>query len=248
MGTHPTTGDLVDAIDDAFDHERDDPSCSWLPTGAVKLKIAPGCDLEPVRVVRRSWPGVLVHVDANGSYTGADADHLCEIAGLLEPGAYLEQPLAAGDLVGHAELAGRLDGREVALDESIASADDVRVAAALGAASVVNLKPARVGGLRASLEVVRAARRADRPIRVFVGGMLETGVGRATVLAVAASAAAGVTEVDLGPSAHYFDDDVTDPLELGDPSLAWLDRPGIGVAPRPERLHEVVVDRLLIRP
>ena len=55
-------------------------------------------------------------------------------------------------------------------------------------------------------------------------------------------------ETDLGPSAWYFDDDLTEPLVLAFDSLHWgSSRPGLSLAPRPERLAEVAVDRLLIR-
>ena len=54
---------------------------------------------------------------------------------------------------------------------------------------------------------------ADRGIPVFVGGMLESGVGRAAALAVAALP--GCTGAsDLGPSTRYFDPDLTEPFEL----------------------------------
>lgn len=37
----------------------------------VKLKIAPGWDVEPVRAVRETFPNLDVHVDANGAYPGS---------------------------------------------------------------------------------------------------------------------------------------------------------------------------------
>ena len=98
-----------------------------------------------------------------------------------------------------------------------------------------------------------AARRAEPGLGVFVGGMFESGVGRAVALGLAASAAVGATEIDLGPGGHYYDegDDVVDlPRDGagGDGVVAALAaRPGIGVAPSPDRLHRVAVDRLLIR-
>ena len=74
----------------------------------IKLKIEPGWDLEPVAAVReRFGADVLLQVDANAAYTVADAGHL---AGLDRFGLLLiEQPLAEDDLVGHAELARRLE-------------------------------------------------------------------------------------------------------------------------------------------
>jgi O-succinylbenzoate synthase len=158
--------------------------------------------------------------------------------------SYLEQPLDPDDLVGHAELARRLD-TPVALDESAASVGTVAAALALGAADAVNLKPARLGGLTASLAVHRRCVGAGVP--AFVGGMLELGVGRAAALAVAALPGCS-WPTDLGPSSRYVDDDVTAPVELGpDATLAVPSGPGIGVEPRPDRLEEVTVERVVIR-
>ncbi len=61
---------------------RDDRrSCSrrWTATspratGAIKLKIEPGLDVERVRAVRAAHPGILLSVDANAAYTLADVD------------------------------------------------------------------------------------------------------------------------------------------------------------------------------
>src|SRR6056297_365335 len=116
---------------------------------SVKLKIRPGADLDPVRAVRTAFPDLSVAADANGSYADA-ADRLSPLDGLGL--AYVEQPLAPDDLVGHAALVARLR-TPVALDESASSAGTVAAALALGAADVVNIKPARLGGLLAARQV-----------------------------------------------------------------------------------------------
>ena len=97
--------------------------------------------------------------------------------------ACLEQPLAPDDLLGHARLAARLD-TPICLDEPLTSLGAIEAAIALGACEVVCLKPARVGGWIAARAV--HDRCAELGVPVWVGGMLETGVGRAANLAVAA--------------------------------------------------------------
>ena len=164
-------------------------------------------------------------------------------------GAYVEQPLAPDDLVGHAELA-RVSPAPLALDESIATAGDALTAASLGAAGVLNVKPARLGGLRATLALAEALRSLSPSVRpdAFLGGMLETGVGRSAALTVGVAAGLGMRHTDLGPSRHYFEDDLTEEVRIGSDALAWPDtHPGIGRHPRPGRLAEVAVDRHLIR-
>ena len=209
---------------------------------AVKLKIRPGWDVEPLRAVRDAWPTLPLAADANGSFEASDAldrlDPLDDL-GLL----YLEQPLPADDLVGAARLVSALD-TVVALDEGAPTLGTVESALALGALGAVNLKPARLGGLVACVDV--HDRLVEHGVPMWCGGMLELGVGRAGALAVAALRGC-VLPTDLGPSSRYVDSDVVEPFELGpDGTLAVPDGPGIGRVPDLDRLDEVSVARRTI--
>ena len=109
----------------------------------IKLKIEPGWDIEPVRAVReRFGDDVLLQVDANTAYTLADARHLQRLDDfdLL----LIEQPLPEEELRGHARLA-EMMRTPVCLDESITSAKVTADALAIGACSVVNIKPGTCG-------------------------------------------------------------------------------------------------------
>ena len=75
----------------------------------VKLKISPDRDVEPLTLVRARHPELSIAADANGSYPSVEAVPT-ELAGLDL--AYLEQPLAADDLVGAARLATDLGVRD----------------------------------------------------------------------------------------------------------------------------------------
>jgi O-succinylbenzoate synthase len=203
----------------------------------IKLKIEPGWDLEPVRAVReRFGDDVLLQVDANAAYTLADGRHL---AGLDPFGLLLiEQPLAAGDLRRHAELA-RQVRTPICLDESIESVEDAADAIMLGACSIVNIKPGRVGGYLEALRIHEVCRAHDVP--VWCGGMLETGIGRAANVALAALP--GFTlPGDTSGSDRYYADDITEPFVLRDGHLDVPTGPGIGVSPLPDRLREVTID------
>ena len=205
----------------------------------VKLKVSPRpADLDAVAAVRAAWPSLALAVDANGTL---DARSLAVLGPLGL--AYVEQPAPADDLLASAALARRIDA-PVALDESITSLAALEVALAVGAGSVVNVKAARLGGVAAAAEVARAA--ADAGCGVFVGGMLETGVGRAAALAVAALPWCTLP-TDLGPSSRYWDRDLTEPIELDPDGLLPVPTgPGTGVAPDPQRLVDVVVDRVVL--
>ncbi len=69
----------------------------------IKLKIQPGTDVELVRAVReRVGDQVALTVDANGSYSRDDFDHLAALDEFQLQ--MIEQPLPADDLEGHADL------------------------------------------------------------------------------------------------------------------------------------------------
>ncbi|GIH26790.1 o-succinylbenzoate synthase [Acrocarpospora phusangensis] len=191
----------------------------------IKLKIEPGWDLEPVRAVRERFGDIPLQVDANAAYSLLDAPHLAKLDayGLL----LIEQPLAEDDLVQHAALAGRL-ATPICLDESIESAADAAAAISLGACSIVNIKPGRVGGYLEARRIHDLCR--AHGVAVWCGGMLETGIGRAANVALAALP--GFTlPGDTSASRRYYATDITPPFELRDGHLDVPAGPGIGVEP-----------------
>ncbi len=210
----------------------------------VKCKIAPGADLSIVGPVREAYPGLDLSVDANGAYRLDRREDLDGLRALDALGlSAMEQPLAADDLVGHRELCRLLD-TPVLLDESVPSLGLLEASIALGACDGVSLKPARLGGLL----VARAAERrcASAGLHAGVGGMFETGLGRAASLAVAALP--GVDLVgDLGPSERYFSPDLTEPVRLVGGELAVPSSPGIGAEPLEEVLEAATVRSRTIR-
>ncbi|WP_155371497.1 o-succinylbenzoate synthase [Catellatospora vulcania] len=199
----------------------------------IKLKIQPGWDVAPVQAVRERFGDIALQVDANTAYTLADARHLAK----LDPFDLLlmEQPLPEDDIRGHAELA-RQVRTPICLDESITSARAAADAIALGATSVVNIKPGRVGGYLEARRVHDVC--AANGVPVWVGGMLETGIGRAANVALAALPGC-VLPGDTSASGRYFSRDVTAPFVLADGHLAVPTGPGIGVDPDPAALAEV---------
>jgi O-succinylbenzoate synthase len=214
---------------------------------AFKLKVAPGWHVEPLRAVRKALgDDVALIADANGSFRSDRRDDLAVLRALDEP-AYrlmaLEQPFPPDDLVGHARLVEEVDTL-VCLDESIGSLGDVDTALALGACDAVSLKVGRVGGL---VEAVRIHQRCrDQGIDVRCGGMLETGVGRALNLAVAALPGCTLPP-DLAPSTRYFAEDLTVPFDALSGTMDVPSAPGLGVEPRPEVLERTTVSRLSLR-
>jgi O-succinylbenzoate synthase len=208
----------------------------------VKLKVEPGWDVEPARAVRRQFgDDLLLQVDANGAYTLADAGHLALLDDLDL--LLVEQPLPEDDLRGHAELARRLR-TPICLDESIGSARSAADAIALGACSVVNVKPGRVGGYLEARRVHDVCVAAG--VSVWCGGMLESGLARAANVALAALP--GFTlPGDLSASSRWYPRDLTEPLVLEDGCLAVPDGPGFGVHVLPDVLEECTTAVDLLR-
>ena len=208
----------------------------------IKLKIEPGWDVEPVRSVRERFGDILLQVDANTAYSLADAEHLAR----LDPFDLLliEQPLAEEDVLGHAKLAQRIR-TPVCLDESIVSARTAEAAIELGACAIVNIKPGRVGGYLEARRVHDVC--AERGIPVWCGGMLETGIGRAANVALAALPNFTLPG-DTSASRRYFETDITEPFVLEDGRLRVPDGPGIGVEPLAGVLEELTVSIEVVSP
>lgn len=202
----------------------------------IKLKIEPGWDLEPLRAVRQRWPSIPLQVDANQAYGREDLDHLAQLDafGLI----LIEQPLHEDDWFGHVLLSERI-ATPVCLDESIHSAASADSAIRLKATTIINIKPGRLGGYLEARDVHDTCRAAGIP--VWCGGMLETGIGRAANLALAALP--GFTVIgDTSASARYYAQDVTEPFVLSDGQLPVPTGPGIGVDPIPDVLASMRVD------
>lgn len=224
IGIQPTVEDTVKVIQKRYDQGY----------RRIKLKIQPGWDVELARGVRAALPDIVMMLDANSAYTLADAEHLKQLDefNLL----MIEQPLADDDIYEHSKLQPMLK-TPVCLDESMKSVTDLKLAIQLRALSILNLKPVRVGGYVESLEIYRIC--VENQLPLWIGGMMECGVGRAANVAFASLP--GVTlPSDISATDRYYNPDVTEPaFVLGENStLAVPDAPGIGVDVQYDRLEE----------
>jgi O-succinylbenzoate synthase len=137
-------------------------------------------DVARVRAVRAALGGQgRVRVDANGGWTVDQARRAIEALATFDL-EYVEQPCAAvEELVALREAGCPVP---VAADESVRKADDPLRVARLGAADVVVLKAAPLGGVARSLQVAR-----ECGLPVVVSSALDTSVGIAAGLALAAA-------------------------------------------------------------
>ena len=203
----------------------------------IKIKIKPGWDVEAVERVRGTFGNIPLQVDANAAYSLDDTDVLARLDpfGLL----LIEQPLDYDDVMDHAVLQRRLK-TPVCLDESIHTVRIARDAIDARACQIINIKPGRVGGHQASIELHNLC--AAHGIPVWHGGMLESGIGRAHNIHLA-SLPNFTLPGDIAASKRYYEPDLIDPpIDIAkDGTIAVPTSPGIGVNIVRERVDQATL-------
>jgi len=210
----------------------------------IKIKIKPGWDVEACAAVRAKYPHILLQVDANGAYAPADVPRLKELDAfnLL----LVEQPFAPYDLWEHAKLQREMK-TALCLDESILSLATVRAALEMGSCRIVNIKVGRVGGFVEARRIHDHCQEKDVP--VWCGGMLESGIGRAHNLHIAALPGFKLPH-DLSASRRYYTEDLIDPfIELSGPGAIKVPTGvGIGVFPVEKRIKRAALRGEVFKP
>jgi len=178
---------------------------SYLSQGyrRVKIKIKPGREVEETLAVRKAYPSLRLQVDANSAYTLESAQVLKKIDDLNL--LLIEQPLFEDDIWDHRLLQAEFK-TPICLDESVVSPRHARYALEMQACKIINIKPARVGGLSQAIAI--HDRCIAQKVPVWCGGMLETGIGRASNLALA-SLPGFVLPGDISASDRYYHRDIT---------------------------------------
>ena len=229
IGLRAEVGELLDRV------------AAFLEQGyrRIKLKVEPGRDVELLEAVRRRFPDIPLTVDANAAYDVAAMRHLERLDEFdLQ---YVEQPFGEDEVRQHAVLQSRLD-TAVCLDETITSPARCREALALDACRVINIKPGRVGGHGASVDIHDLCQESGVP--VWCGGMLESGIGRAHNIALASLPNMKLPG-DTSASDRYWERDVVvPPFTLEPDGRVRVPRgPGIGVELDRDFLAAIEIDR-----
>jgi O-succinylbenzoate synthase len=233
VGMQKTTDDLLKAVACRVEEGY----------SKIKIKIAPGRDIEPAKAVRTAWPSLPLQVDANGAYTRGDMRLLEELdsLGLL----VIEQPFDEDDIESHVLLQKRI-ATPVCLDESVQSFALAQRAYNMGACRALSVKGALVGGLREAVRIHSFSVEAQLPL--ICGGMLSTNVGRAADCALA-SLPGFTLPGDISASGRYFEKDIAGPsLELGGESMIDVPAgPGLGMEIDSKSLDRFTVRNLVLR-
>lgn len=191
----------------------------------VKLKIAPGWDVEPVQAVRNHYPNLDLHVDANGAY--ADTEESIQIFRRLDEQSLtmIEQPYTPRDFPAHARLQRRVR-TPICLDESVVELADLQTMIELDAGRVLNIKVSRMGGLLSARRAHDLAR--DAGIPVWCGGMHEFGVGRAANVAISSLSNFTLPSDVSGSDKYYQRDVIVPPVVAHDGVVQVPEGLGIG--------------------
>jgi len=205
----------------------------------IKIKIRKGHDIDVMRRVRSAFPDIPLMVDANADYGIADLPllkRLDEFDLMM-----IEQPLQPGDLYFHSRLQRELR-TPICLDESIKTLLDVRAAAALESCRIINIKQGRVGGMLAAAAIEAFCR--SGPIRIWSGGMLETGIGRAFNLHLQTLPGFDLPG-DNSETRRYFNEDIVSPPVVLDRDgfITLPPGPGTGVRVDTDRLQRTTIQR-----
>jgi O-succinylbenzoate synthase len=210
----------------------------------VKIKIKPGRDEADTSAVRAAFPNLLLQVDANSAYTlktSVALKPLDDLDLLL-----IEQPLYEDDIWDHRKLQAEFK-TAICLDESIVTPRHARYAIEMEACRIINIKPGRLGGLSQGLAVHELCKAHGMP--VWCGGMLETGVGRASNLAIA-SLPGFTLPGDISASERYYLRDIThERFSLNaDSTINVPSAPGLGVTIDPSAMKAFTLAEIILTP
>jgi O-succinylbenzoate synthase len=209
----------------------------------IKIKIAPGNDIQFIKAVRNEFPDILLQVDANSAYTLEDIELIKEMDhfNLL----LIEQPLSHDDIYFHSKLQSVLK-TPICLDESIHSLSDTCAAIEGKSCMIINIKPGRVSGFYESIKIHDYC--VSKNVPVWCGGMLESGIGRAGNVALA-SLPGFTLPGDISASKRYYTEDIVDPEFTVNPD-GTMDVPvkaGIGVEVNMKHLDKVTIKKEIFK-
>ncbi|SDX18259.1 O-succinylbenzoate synthase [Arthrobacter sp. cf158] len=191
---------------------------------AVKIKVAErgqelADDVARVNAVRETLPDAAIRVDANGGWDvvqAVEALSKLSAAGL----EYAEQPVPT--IEGLAEVRRRLTSAGtpvlIAADESVRKEEDPLRVARAGAADLIVVKVAPLGGVARALDIVEQA-----GLPAVVSSALDTSVGIRAGLALAAALPSLPYACGLGTVSLFASDITLDPLVADDGAIQLRD-------------------------
>jgi muconate cycloisomerase len=198
---------------------------------SVRLKIGRAGDADAhscAAVRKRLGPNFTIRVDAN-EYYKSSKEAIQAIRRIEEYDLQLvEQPLAAHDLAGHAEVRTAVSPR-IGLDESIQSPRDAIAAIQARAGDVFNVYVSESGGLLRAQQIIAIAAAAGIPC--LIGTMGELQIASAAAVHLGVSCANLPFTCDLVGPLRYDESIIREPLRIEDGLLYPPEVPGLGITP-----------------
>ncbi len=203
----------------------------------IKVKIKKGEEIKILKEIRDHFPDIVLTADANSDYTLKDLGLLKKLDRFDLN--YLEQPLCHDDLIYHSKLAKEIN-TPICLDESITSPEKAEKAFEINACKIINIKPGRVGGFYNSLKIADIAKKYNG--HTWVGGMLETGIGRSFNVSLASLSIIDYPG-DTSPNEKYFENDIVkNTFKMENGEIKPYDDYGIGVDIDNDYFNKYMVD------
>ncbi len=208
---------------------------------ALKLKVVPGRDSDRVALVNKHFPKLVTRVDANGSYVWDDIQHQSALHSLDDLGLeMIEQPFGV-DQWSALEVARKSLSTPIALDESVDSLETALRVVQEGLCDALIVKPGTIGGLQATRHLMTS------DASVVIGGMVETAVGRAGNLALAACDPTPKA-AELAPDGRWFQRSVVrESTVLRDGFVDVPKGSGTGVTIDPAIVRDLTVRSVVVR-
>ena len=198
----------------------------------IKMKIAPGRDVEVIKVVRSAFPDISLGVDANAAYSASDIVLLEQLAKYNL--AFVEQPFPANEYVANIRL--RHEGIKICLDETITDISTCVRAVEEGACDMVNIKPARIGSFKESKAIHDYCFKEG--IKLFGGGK---------TINAAFYALPGFTDAsDITSPTDYFETDIIEPaFSLQKDLYKSLEGVGLGVKIKEDIVNKFLCEKII---
>src|SRR5262245_46565222 len=237
--------DIDKAVDEALQAKSEGVKTIKLKGGVEQER-----DVELVRQIRHAiGPDLNICVDANQGYPSAKA--AVKITKAMEEYnlLYMEQPVEGIDQM--AEVARRVD-TPIMADESAWTAADVVEIVQKKAADLISIYTTKPGGIFKAKKVAAVAEAAG--LKCNVNGSVETGVGNAANIHLAASTAAVTfgcvvpvsTPKDKGKKGiagiYYQDDIIKDAFGYSDGDILVSTKPGLGIELDEDKLKHYRLD------
>ncbi len=192
----------------------------------IKLKVSSSAGLDLVQRVASEFDDVELQIDPNG---GCRPDDIARLVRISKHLTAIEQPFDPDQVEAARQLVAQVDIPIIADEpiDSVAAAEDL---IKNKACSAIAVKPPRLGGLLQTIRLRDACQRWDVPLSA--GGILESGLGRHSLAAVAAMDGFNIAG-DLCPASRWVRIDPWPDIEL-DGSGSIIVPTGDGVAPPPD--------------